>query len=85
MGKDMFRDGCRVSMRVMQPHDRYLPMDLAILILMFVFFFHQKYLKDFYFKNAKTANFWASLANVCFILNILEKNAYFLLLYYAYF
>uniref|UniRef100_A0A3B5LLW4 glutamyl aminopeptidase n=1 Tax=Xiphophorus couchianus TaxID=32473 RepID=A0A3B5LLW4_9TELE len=26
---------------------------------------HYKYLKDFYFKNAKTANFWASLAEVC--------------------
>ncbi|XP_077395201.1 glutamyl aminopeptidase [Festucalex cinctus] len=24
----------------------------------------QKYLKDYYFKNAKTSNFWASLANV---------------------
>ncbi|XP_045917883.1 glutamyl aminopeptidase isoform X2 [Micropterus dolomieu] len=34
MGKDMFRDGCRM------------------------------YLKDYYFKNAKTANYWASLANV---------------------
>uniref|UniRef100_A0A673B8Z4 Aminopeptidase n=1 Tax=Sphaeramia orbicularis TaxID=375764 RepID=A0A673B8Z4_9TELE len=25
----------------------------------------RKYLKDYYFKNAKTSNFWASLANVC--------------------
>lgn len=31
----------------------------------FFIFFHQKYLKDYYFQNAKTANFWASLANVC--------------------
>lgn len=29
------------------------------------FFCLQKYLKDFFFKNAKTADFWASLAEVC--------------------
>lgn len=40
-----------------------------------LFFFSQKYLKDYYFKNAKTANFWESLANVCFnFVNIAVTN-----------
>ena len=58
--------------------------------LFFLFSFHQKYLKDYHFQNAKTANFWASLANVCsitymkreiLILNMYQKghNTYHIL------
>ncbi|XP_029985493.1 glutamyl aminopeptidase [Sphaeramia orbicularis] len=30
----------------------------------------RKYLKDYYFKNAKTSNFWASLANVVYVAEV---------------
>ncbi|KAI3368051.1 hypothetical protein L3Q82_026874, partial [Scortum barcoo] len=36
----------------------------------------RKYLKDYYFKNAKTSNFWASLANVCFLFQFYPQFMY---------
>lgn len=67
MGKDKFRDGCRVS------HSRYLTdgrisfHPCSSQFERIFIFFPQKYLKDYYFDNAKTANFWKSLADVCLI------------------
>lgn len=65
MGKENFRDGCRVSGTALPIY--FIPFLLLYLFVgvFFGFFFlSQKYLKDFHFKNAKTANFWESLTNV---------------------
>lgn len=43
-------------------------------VCLFFCLLSQKYLKDYYFDNAKTANFWASLANVRFNFSLSERK-----------
>lgn len=61
MGKENFKNGCRVS-------ETALLIQTCVCMFVYLFvlsFCSQKYLKDYHFMNAKTANFWESLANVC--------------------
>lgn len=47
-------------------------------ITLLLFFCQQKYLKDYHFTNAKTANFWDSLASVSFEWYFFFKKSFFL-------
>lgn len=63
MGKDKFRDGCRVS-DTADHYQQFMYITCFWWFVIALLLFYQKYLKDYYFKNAKTVNFWDSLASV---------------------
>lgn len=69
IGRDTFRDGCRVSYRLIGVTITYIgmPSPSISMIIICLLFFQQKYLNDFHFQNAKTADFWASLADVSLV------------------
>lgn len=79
IGRDKFRDGCRVSFKIcLHSFSQFYYIYRCIINISCAsnsnpYYFQQKYLKDFPFQNAKTSDFWNAQSEVVFLMKRMEK------------